>query len=45
MARETTWEDDDSGDFTHMTPKGARKAGEYLSDKLMEACPDMSDTP
>lgn len=36
MAKETVWEDDDFYDLTHMTPKGARKVGIYLFERLKD---------
>lgn len=36
MAKDTLWENEDFYDFTHMTPKGARKVGVYLVDKLKD---------
>ena len=42
LAREIKWEDDDFYDTVHTTPKGARKIGLYLHDKLAHVFADRS---
>jgi len=36
MAKDNLWEDEDFYDFWHMTPTGAKKAGDYLFEGLKE---------
>jgi len=36
LAKEKFWEDDDYYDFSHMTPKGAKKVGEYIFENLKD---------
>jgi hypothetical protein len=36
LAAEDMWQDDDFYDFLHNTPKGARKLGNYLFERLSD---------